>query len=80
MTDWQKALEAGINKAWGGNNATGYHGTVNIVVLVDYVLAEAGFVVLPAEDVVGRKSAEMAVRIMAAGARIDGSQEGRTDD
>ena len=72
MSDWQKALEAGINKAWGGRNATGYSGTANLVTLVAYVLDEAGYVVLRADEVVGRKSAEMAARILAEGARIDG--------
>ena len=47
MTGWQQALEAGINKAWGGRNATGYSGTVNLVTLVAHVLAEAGYEVVP---------------------------------
>lgn len=47
MTGWQKALEAGVNKAWGGRHPDGYSSTERLVALVASVLAEAGYEVVP---------------------------------
>lgn len=50
MRDWRVALEAGINKDWGGNKPTGYSATARLVALVARIFDDAGFVVVPSEQ------------------------------
>lgn len=49
---WQTALEAGINKAWGGTKTSGYASTVNLVALVERILTEAGYQIIRWREVV----------------------------
>lgn len=50
MRDWRVALEAGINKDWGGNKPTGYSATKRLVETVARIFEDAGFVVVPSEQ------------------------------
>lgn len=50
MRDWRVALEAGINKEYGGNKPLGYSNTKKLVEMVASILDDAGFVVVTAND------------------------------